>query len=117
MRSAALARPLTRHPVAHRHADWFVREMRVLAYSQFLESYRSVTMESMATAFGVSSAFLDRELSQFISAERLNAKIDKTCGVVQTNRPDLANAQYQGVIKQGDVLLNRVQKLARAINA
>lgn len=31
----------------------------------------------MATAFGVGEPFLDRELSRFIAAGRLNAKIDK----------------------------------------
>jgi 26S proteasome regulatory subunit N7 len=98
------------------HRDWFVREMRVLAYRQFLESYKSVTLKSMATSFGVSITFLDGELAHFISAGRLNAKIDKTSGVIETNRPLHSNAQYQEVIKQGDLLLNRVQMLSRAIN-
>jgi 26S proteasome regulatory subunit N7 len=54
----------------------------------------------MATAFGVSTQFLDQELSRFIAAGRLNCKIDRVGGVVETNRPDKKNAQYQGVIKQ-----------------
>ncbi len=37
-------------------------------------------------------------------------------GIVHTNRQDTSNSQYQGVIKNGDALLNRVQKLARIIN-
>jgi 26S proteasome regulatory subunit N7 len=37
-------------------------------------------------------------------------------GVVETNRPDAKNALYQDAIKQGDQLLNRVQKLSRVIN-
>ena len=44
---------------------------------QFLESYKSVTVAMMASAFGVSPAFLDGELSDFIAAGRLNCKIDK----------------------------------------
>ena len=43
-------------------------------------------------------------------------KIDKVRGIVITNRPDSKNAQYQSTIKQGDILLNRVQKLSRVIN-
>ena len=35
------------------------------------------TMSTMANAFGVSVAFIDKELSRFISAGRINAKIDK----------------------------------------
>jgi 26S proteasome regulatory subunit N7 len=103
--------------VLHPHARWFCREMRVKAYSQFLESYRSVQLSSMATHFGVSVKFLDEELSRFISMRRLNCKIDKVAGVVETNRPDSKNAEYASTIKQGDLLLNRVQKLAaRVIN-
>jgi len=98
------------------HAGFFCKEMRVIAYSQMLESYRSVQLESMATAFGVSEEFLDKELSRFIASGRLHCKIDKVGGIVETNRPDSKNAQYQATIKQGDLLLNRVQKLSRVIN-
>ena len=44
------------------HRMFYVREMRVLAYSQLLESYRSVTLESMAKSFGVSVDFIDSEV-------------------------------------------------------
>jgi len=98
------------------HVGFFCKEMRVIAYSQMLESYRSVQLESMSIAFGVSVEFLDRELSRFIASGRLHCKIDKVGGIVETNRPDSKNAQYQSTIKQGDLLLNRVQKLSRVIN-
>lgn len=97
------------------HRVWFVREMRVSAYAQFLESYRSVTTDSMAEAFGVGREFIDSELAQFIAAGRISAKIDKVAGVIETNRPDVRNAQYQGVIQKGDVLLNRIQALSRTL--
>ncbi|XP_046840064.1 26S proteasome non-ATPase regulatory subunit 6-like [Xenia sp. Carnegie-2017] len=100
----------------HPHYRYYIREMRILGYSQLLESYRSLTLEYMANAFGVSEAFIDKELSRFIAAGRLNCKIDKVNGVVETNRPDHKNWQYQSVVKQGDLLLNRIQKLSRIIN-
>jgi hypothetical protein len=56
-------------PNASKEAVW--------AVAQFLESYKSVTLESMARAFGVSVDFIDRELVDFIVAGRLPAKIDK----------------------------------------
>jgi len=105
-----------------RHWRYFSREMRVIAYSQLLKSYRSVQLHSMADAFGVSVPFLDKELSLFISSGRLHCKIDKVGGIVETNlvvntnRPDAKNALYQATIKQGDVLLNRIQKMARVID-
>jgi len=98
------------------HYRYYVREMRILAYTQLLESYRSLTLQYMATAFGVSTEFMDKELSRFITAGRLHCKIDKVGGIVETNRPDSKNWQYQAVVKQGDILLNRVQKLSRVIN-
>lgn len=98
------------------HYRYYVREMRILAYTQLLESYRSLTLQYMADAFGVTVAFIDQELARFIAAGRLHCKIDKVGGVVETNRPDSKNYQYQACIKQGDILLNRIQKLSRVIN-
>ncbi|KAG2092311.1 uncharacterized protein F5147DRAFT_779706 [Suillus discolor] len=44
------------------HTRYYVREMRILAYSQLLESYRSLTLESLSGAFGVSVEFVDRHV-------------------------------------------------------
>lgn len=98
------------------HYRYYVREMRIHAYSQLLESYRSLTLGYMAEAFGVVVGFIDQELSRFIAAGRLHCKIDKVNEIVETNRPDSKNWQYQETIKKGDLLLNRVQKLSRVIN-
>lgn len=100
----------------HPHYRFYVREMRILAYTQLLESYRSLTLQYMAEAFGVSIEYIDAELSRFIAAGRLHCKIDRVGGIVETNRPDSKNWQYQATIKQGDLLLNRIQKLSRVIN-
>jgi len=98
------------------HYAFYVREIKVKAYAQLLESYRSLTITYMAEAFGVTESYMDTELAKFIANGRLHAKIDKVGGIVITNRPDSKNAQYQSCIKQGDILLNRVQKLSRVIN-
>ena len=98
------------------HVSYYWREVRVLAYTQFLESYMSVSLESMAYTFGVRPPYLDSDLAQFISAGRISCSIDKVNGIVASTRPDTKNAQYQATIKQGDLLLNRVQKLSRVIN-
>lgn len=42
------------------HYRYYVREMRIHAYSQLLESYRSLTLGYMAEAFGVSTEFIDQ---------------------------------------------------------
>ncbi|OMO94628.1 hypothetical protein CCACVL1_05900 [Corchorus capsularis] len=100
----------------HPHFRFYMREVRTVVYSQFLESYKSVTIEAMAKAFGVTVEFIDLELSRFIAAGKLHCKIDKVAGVLETNRPDAKNALYQATIKQGDFLLNRIQKLSRVID-
>lgn len=119
------------------HTRYYVREMRIIAYSQLLESYRSLTLDSLARSFGVSIDFVDTyvcrsiavrvdpesnivsshsELSRFIASGRLHCTIDKVNGIVETNRPALKNAQYDTVIRQGDVLLNSVQRLSKVLH-
>eukprot|EP00735_Rhodelphis_limneticus_P007163 TRINITY_DN1966_c0_g1::TRINITY_DN1966_c0_g1_i1::g.22933::m.22933 TRINITY_DN1966_c0_g1::TRINITY_DN1966_c0_g1_i1::g.22933 ORF type:complete len:401 (+),score=100.62,sp/Q93Y35/PSMD6_ARATH/48.02/5e-121,RPN7/PF10602.4/1.3e-53,PCI/PF01399.22/1.6e+03,PCI/PF01399.22/1.1e+03,PCI/PF01399.22/1.5e-16,FeoC/PF09012.5/1.2e+04,FeoC/PF09012.5/0.071 TRINITY_DN1966_c0_g1_i1:182-1204(+) len=99
-----------------RHTAYYYRIIRQVAFSQFLESYQTVTLDSMARSFGVSVDFLDAELSRMIGSGKLTARIDKVTGLVETNRPDSKNAMYQRMIKNGDLLLNRIQKLGRVIN-
>ena len=100
----------------HKHYRFYIKEIRIIGYSQILHSYRSVTLQYIADAFNVSVPFIDKELARFIAANRLPCKINKVRGIVETTRPDSKNYQYQQLIKQGDHLLNRVQKLSRVIN-
>lgn len=113
---AALTDQIKLDRYLHPHFRYYMREVRTVVYSQFLESYKSVTIEAMAKAFGVTVEFIDLELSRFIAAGKLHCKIDKVAGVLETNRPDAKNALYQATIKQGDFLLNRIQKLSRVID-
>eukprot|EP00442_Polarella_glacialis_P036977 CAMPEP_0115094392 /NCGR_PEP_ID=MMETSP0227-20121206/28314_1 /TAXON_ID=89957 /ORGANISM="Polarella glacialis, Strain CCMP 1383" /LENGTH=387 /DNA_ID=CAMNT_0002487353 /DNA_START=93 /DNA_END=1256 /DNA_ORIENTATION=+ len=99
-----------------KHLRYFMRSMRLNAYRQFLASYRSVKLEAMATEFGVSAAFIDEELSSFISSGKLTCKIDKVGGVVESNVSDSRSQVYVEIIKNGDLLLNRMQKLSGAID-
>lgn len=59
------------------HSQFYVREMRIVAYAQLLESYRSLTLDSMARDFGVKKEFIDADLAKFIAAGRLTAVIDR----------------------------------------
>ena len=95
------------------HAKYVFREVRVRAYAQFLTAYKSVTMSRMAEQFGVSDAFLDEELCTLIAADRVNARMDKAGGIVETTRPDVKSALFVKTVKEGDALLNRIQKLSK----
>ena len=98
------------------HTLHYLREVRVAAYTQFLEPYRTATLQSMASSFGISPSFLEDELYKFISSGRVHARIDSVAGVVETNRPDAKLQQYEDLLKKGDALANRIQKLTKIIN-
>ncbi|KEY64007.1 hypothetical protein S7711_08003 [Stachybotrys chartarum IBT 7711] len=101
----------------HEHKNWFIREMRLRAYQQLLQSYRVVGLDSMANDFGVTVDFLDRDLARFIAAGRIPCTIDRVSGkgVIETNRPDDKNKQYQDVVRQGDQLITKLQKYGQAV--
>ncbi|KAH3901023.1 probable 26S proteasome regulatory subunit RPN7 [Saccharomycodes ludwigii] len=99
----------------NKHADYFIREMRRKVYAQLLESYKTLSLKSMAQSFGVSVEFLDNDLCKFIPNKQLSCVIDRVNGVVETNRPDNKNAQYHTLIKQGDSLLTKLQKYTAAV--
>ncbi|GMH78445.1 hypothetical protein TrVE_jg10901 [Triparma verrucosa] len=98
------------------HKSFIVREMVVKGYQQFLQSYKSVKLSSMAQAFGVTESFLDAHLCRFINAGRLMAKIDSVEGQVETTVADKKNQQYRAIIEDGDKVLNRVQRLSRVVD-
>lgn len=106
---------LTQDRYLYEHRAWFVREMRLKAYQQLLQSYRVVGMQTMAQAFGVSVDFLDRDLAKFIAGDRIPCTIDRVKGTIETTRPDDKNKQYADVVKQGDALITKLQKYGQAV--
>lgn len=46
--------------ILNQHARYYVREMRIKAYSQLLESYRSMTLRNLADAFGVGETYVEK---------------------------------------------------------
>jgi len=58
--SAGLTEPIKLDRYLQPHFRYYMREVRTVVYSQFLESYKSVTMEAMAAAFGVTVDFIDQ---------------------------------------------------------
>jgi len=99
------------------HFGFYLRAMRLKAYTQFLMPYKTVRLDNIAKEFNVSTEFIDRELHLFIASGALACRIDAVNGIIEMNHQDNKNALYKTLIANGDVLLNRTQKLARAINA
>lgn len=59
----------------------------------------------------------DSDLARFIAAGRIPCTIDRVSGkgVIETNRPDDKNKQYQDVVRQGDQLITKLQKYGQAV--
>ncbi|EOD49252.1 putative proteasome regulatory particle subunit protein [Neofusicoccum parvum UCRNP2] len=106
---------LSKDRYLYEHRGWFVREMRLRGYQQLLQSYRVVGLQSMANDFGVSVDFLDKDLSKFIAADRVPCTVDRVRGIIETNRPDDKNKQYNDVVKQGDQLITKLQKYGQTV--
>lgn len=99
------------------HTAYITRSVRLLVYKQFLMAYKSVTIATMADSFRVTSEFMENDLSVFIAIGKLTCKIDRINHRVESNRlEDPRNHIYSSIIKQGDALLNRIQRLSKVID-
>jgi 26S proteasome regulatory subunit N7 len=56
------------------------------------------------------------QVSNLIVAGRLTAKVDTVGSIIETSMMDPKNVNYQALMKQGDSLLNRIQKLSKTID-
>ncbi|CAH0775969.1 unnamed protein product [Bemisia tabaci] len=115
---------MKRDPLLFPHVRHYIQEMRLRAYKQILAAYRSLSLDYMAKSFGVSTNFIEDEVAKFAAAGRLQCKIDSVAGAVVTSNyisdaPEVSldrNILYQQTVKKGDILLNRLKKLARVMD-
>ena len=98
-----------------KHYNYYINEIRIKAYSQFLKSYKTVSMDNMASVFGVSTNFIDRELSNFISQGRINAKIDKVSGIIECSQNEQNIDLSQETIRDSDILISKIHKLSKLL--
>lgn len=85
----------------------------------------------MAQSFGVTAEFIEREVSKLASSGRLQCKIDSVARTVVTSAHLSDEAMrikdatdmdmdrsilYKTTVKRGDILLNRLKKLARVMD-
>ena len=109
-------REISRDRFLAAHLRYFSRRLRCNAYKQFLTSYKSVTLQTMADSFGVTVAFIESEIASFVAAGQLNCKIDAVAGVIESKVQDDRNDYYFRIIKQGDLMLNKLQRLSKVID-
>ncbi|OII71791.1 proteasome regulatory subunit RPN7 [Cryptosporidium ubiquitum] len=106
---------LQRDYYLNRHHKYYLRAVRAKTYMQYLDPYESVSILSMAESFGVTQRFLEKDIVTFISSSKLPCTIDKVKQVIICNREDKKMSQYNELVKKGDLLLNRLQRLSRII--
>eukprot|EP00771_Trimastix_marina_P002620 gnl/Trimastix_PCT/3761.p1 GENE.gnl/Trimastix_PCT/3761~~gnl/Trimastix_PCT/3761.p1 ORF type:complete len:274 (-),score=85.26 gnl/Trimastix_PCT/3761:53-874(-) len=99
-------------PLLAPHATRYGKEMRVIAYTQYLQPYHDVALASMAREFGVSEDFLDADLARFICLGKVHAKINRVTAQVITVRSDSKMELYTQTRQRGDMLFDRINKLA-----
>lgn len=95
------------------HEKFLLHEYRHTGYDQFLRPYRSVTLKTMSDEFGLDIDFIEEDLCGFITEGRIKCAIDKVDGVVANRLYNERDIEYKGIVKRGDNLLNRMEKLSK----
>lgn len=81
----------------------FVRGYLVYSQLCIIVAIFKVRLDMMARDFGVSKAFIDKELHALIAAGQLHCRIDAVRGVIEMNHPDTKNHLYRSVIRWGGI--------------
>ncbi|CAG9767493.1 unnamed protein product [Ceutorhynchus assimilis] len=98
------------------HYKFYVREMKIKSYDQLLSTYISLNISYMAQQFGVTDEYIEKDVSEYIAARRLNYKIDKVSGKIHNISRERKAVMFEKIIRHGDLLLNRIQKFSKVIN-
>lgn len=101
--------------LAKEHYRFIVRELRIRAYNQLLAAYKSLSLDNMAVAFGVTASFLDNELENLVSSGRVGCTIDQVSGIVTTTLVDPKEEQYRLIIQKSDQIMDQMHKLAHFV--
>lgn len=84
---------------------------RLAVYAQYLEAYRTVRLEKMARDFGLSPAFLDRELAGLIAARKLHCRIDLLAGTVESSPANQRMTLTAELLAKADGVAERLSQL------
>ncbi len=98
------------------HKNYILKQARICIYRQYLESYKTVTLEKMSRDFKVSTKFIDKELSEFIASGRIKSQIDRVNGVVESSKEEERIELYKEIMKKGDHLIEKMHTLMRKAN-
>lgn len=101
--------------LAGSHYRFICRELRIVSYNQMLTAYKSLSLQNMASSFGVSMDFIERELRTLIASGRLRCSIDQVAGLVLTRLPDRKSTQFVDILAKADFLIDDMNKLSHLV--
>ncbi|XP_044009973.1 26S proteasome non-ATPase regulatory subunit 6-like [Aphidius gifuensis] len=113
-------------PLLASHCKFYIKEIKIRAYSQLLRAYSSLTFAKISDEFLIPIDVVENELSKFIKKKKIHCQIDgvsqcviNSCtGVGSSLSSSVCHRDklYKDIIKNGDILMNRLQILSTIID-
>jgi len=108
---------LLRSPYLSQSASLYLKEARLVSYKQYLSSFQLVKIDAFAASFGVSNQFIEQDVSNLISAGRLDAKIDLVQNVIKVVHSTNKMSQFVDVVNQADGIVSKINTLTQRAKA
>ncbi|KAF7679655.1 26S proteasome regulatory subunit RPN7 [Astathelohania contejeani] len=90
-----------------RLVDFFVKEMKIKAYRQLLDSYKSLSIHELSNVFGISEEFLERDISNYIVDGRIQCVIDRVERIIMVSERNKCDEEE--LIKKGEELIRLIK--------
>lgn len=108
---------LLRSPFLASLAPNYLKEARLVAYRQFLQSFQYVKIDAFAQSFGVSADFIEKDVANLISAGRLEARINLVDNIIEMSHTKNKMSQFEQVLVTADVVVNKLNKFTQQAKA
>lgn len=113
-------------PLLAPHCKFYIKEIKIRSYSQLLKAYSSLTFKKISDEFLIPVDVVEYEISKFIKKKKINCQIDgvlqcviNSCTGVDSSMSSSVchrSKLYKDIIKNGDILMNRLQILSTIID-
>ncbi|TBU06461.1 subunit Rpn7 of 26S proteasome, partial [Hamiltosporidium magnivora] len=94
--------------------NYFVYEMKSRVYQQLLLSYKSLHIETMASIFGVSVEYLEKDLIKYIVDKKVSCRIDRITMSVSACKSEIDYNSY--VVESSDEMLRMMRKILVSVS-
>jgi hypothetical protein len=111
--------PFNKKATSSSHQDRWLQLIRESALEQYTTPYVTLSLPSMADAFGISVPQLERELRALIESGKLGCRIDTAAQLLRHKETDARLATFKAVTEVGEravherLMVARIQSLQR----